>query len=162
MAQPEFSRQIAIATDSNVDPLVGKHAVNSNDCKEYRDLEMLNEHGSTMRSEDNSDWHESETLDIRAIIQECVNLPLDVTNAKLTNINERVLDQRLLSFLVSQRAPQDSDPEWVVRRRNRKEALSPYLGRVLICVFIRLPGVHYTIELDPELQRVAHWEWQTN
>ena len=121
---------------------------------------MFKEQRSATPSEDSSQWHASETLDIRAIIQECRELPPDVTRAKLTRVDERIIDRRLLSFLLGQSEAERHDPEWLVRQRCRKDALSPYLGRVLICVFIRLPGIHYTIEVDPELQRVVHWEWQ--
>ncbi len=122
---------------------------------------MLKEQRSATSSEDFSDFLVIEPLDIRAIIQKCVELPADVTSAELTRVDERIIDQRLLSFLISDSASQSNDADWVVRRRRRKEALSPYLDRVLICVFILLPGIHYTIEVDPELGRVVHWEWQT-
>lgn len=34
------------------------------------------------------------------------------------------------------------------------------LDRQLVCVFFRLPGCHYTFEIDPESNTVVHWEWQ--
>ena len=129
-------------------------------CKDLGELDMLKEQSSTIYPDDFSEWDESETLDIHAIIQESNGLPPDVTNANIKSINKRVLNQRLLSLLVSQVAPQDSDSEWQVRQQNRKKALSLYLGRALICVFIQLPGLHYTIEVDPKSERVVHWEWQ--
>ena len=122
---------------------------------------MLKDQRSATLSEDFSDSLESEPLDIRAIIQKCVELPADVTSSELTCVVERILDQRLFSFLISESASQSNDANWVVRQRRRKEALSPYLDKVLICVFVHLPGIHYTIEVDPELERVVHWEWQT-
>jgi len=122
---------------------------------------MLKEQRSPTPSEDFSDSPISTTLDIRTIIQECIELPPDVASAELTSVNERLIDQRLLSYLVNQSASESNDSDWVVRQRCRKSALLPYLGRVLICVFIRLPGVQYTIEVDPELERVVHWEWHT-
>ena len=122
---------------------------------------MLKEQRSATLSEDFSDFLVIEPLDIRAIIQGCIELPADVASAEFTCVDERIIDQRLLSFLISESASQGSDADWVVRQRRRKEALSPYLDRVLICVFILLPGIHYTIEVDPELERVVHWEWQT-
>ena len=123
---------------------------------------MFKEQRSATPSEDNSHWHASETLNIRAIIRECTEVAPDVTRAELTRVDKRIIDRRLLSLLVGQSAPERHDPEWLVRQSCRKDALSPYLGRVLICVFIRLPGIHYTIEVDPELQRVVHWEWQND
>ena len=156
------SRQIIVPTDRNANSLVRNTTGNFYACLAQIDLEMFNEQRSATLSEDNSQWHASETLDIRAIIQECSELPPDVTRAELTRVDERIIDRRLLSFLVGQSAPAHHESGWLVRQRCRKDALSPYLGRVLICVFIRLPGIHYTIEVDPELQRVVHWEWQDN
>lgn len=122
---------------------------------------MLKDQRSSTLSEDFSDHLESRPLDIRAIIQECDELPANVTSADLTRVVERILDQQLFSFLISESASQSDDAGWVIRQRRRKEALSPYLDKILICVFVHLPGVHYTIEVDPELERVVHWEWQT-
>ena len=122
---------------------------------------MLKDQRSTILSEDLSDHIESKHLDIRAIIQECDELPADVTSAELTCVVERILDQRLFSFLISESASRGDEADWIIRRRRRKEALSPYLDKILICVFIHLPGIHYTIEVDPELERVVHSEWQT-
>lgn len=136
-------------------------AANFYDCLEPRDPEMLKEQQLATSSEDFSDFFASEPLAIRRIIQKCIKLPPDVATAEFTRVDERVLDQRLLSFLVSESASKSNDADWVARQQCRKEALSPYLDRVLICVFIRLPGIHYTIEIDPELERVVHWEWQT-
>ena len=154
------SRQTIVPTDRNANSLVWNTTGNFYACLGQIDLKMFKEQRSATPSKDNSQWHASETLDIRAIIQECRELPPDVTRAESTRVDERVIDLRLLSFLVGQSAPERRDPGWLDRQSCRKDALSPYLGRVLICVFIRLPGIHYTIEVDPELQRVGHWEWQ--
>ncbi len=164
LAKPSVasSRQIIIPTDRNANSLVRNTTGNFYACLAQIDLEMFKEQRSATLSEDNSQWQANETLDIRAIIQECRELPPDVTRAELTRVDERIIDRQLLSFLVGQSARERHDPEWLVRQSCRKDALSPYLGRVLICVFIRLPGIHYTIEVDPELQRVVHWEWQDN
>ena len=122
---------------------------------------MLKGQQSESSSEGISDCFEATPLDICTIIQKCVELPADVTSAELTCVVERTLDQQLFSFLISESASQSNDANWVVRQQRRKEALSPYLDKVLICVFVHLPGIHYTIEIDPELQCVVHWEWQT-
>jgi hypothetical protein len=162
LAEPlaAYFRQIIVSIDRNAISLVWNTTANFCDCLGQIDLKMFKEQRSATPSEDNSQWHASETLDIRAIIQECSELPPDVTRAELTRVDERIIDRRLLSFLASQSAPEHHDPGSLVRQSFRKDVLSPYLGRVLICVFIRLPGIHYTIEVDPELQRVVHWEWQ--
>ena len=93
-----------------------------------------------------ADSFASETLDIRGIIRECIELPPDVSSAEFTRVDERLLDRQLLSFLASESAAEIDEADRVVRQQCREGALSPYLGKILICVFIRLPGVHYTIE----------------
>lgn len=122
---------------------------------------MLKEQQSAAPSKDCADCFAIETPDIRGIIQACAELPPDVTSAELTRVDERLLDQRCLSLLLSEPVQQSNDAGWGLRQQCRKDALSPYLDRILICVFIRLPGIHYTIEIDPELERIVHWEWQT-
>ena len=122
---------------------------------------MLKEQQSAAPSEDFADSLAVEGLDIRGIIQTCTELPPDVTNAEFTRVDERLLDQRSLSLLVSEPVQKGNDDGWELRQQGRIDALSPYLDRILICVFIRLPGIHYTIEIDPESERVVHWEWQT-
>ena len=138
---------------------VWNNAADFYDCQGQLDLEMLNEQRLATLSERFSDLPVSGTLDIRTIIKECIEIPTDVASAEFTSVNERVIDQRLLSILLSQSASERHDSDWVVRQRCRKSRLSRYLGEVLICVFIRLPGVQYTIEVDPELKRIVHWEW---
>lgn len=123
---------------------------------------MLKEWQFTASSEGVADLFAGEPLDIRGIIRECIELPPDVSSAEFTRVDERLLDQRLLSFLASESAAENDEADRVVRQQCRRGALSPYLGKILICVFIRLPGVHYTIEIDPESERVVHWEWQTS
>lgn len=101
-----------------------------------------------------------EPLDIRAILETCKFLPTVVTQASLTMVVERLVDQELLSSLTSDVSCPNSSSEWDGRRERREAALSRYLGQVLICVFIRLPGIHYTIEIDPQKRSVIHCEWQ--
>ncbi len=122
---------------------------------------MLRERQFTASPEDVTDSFAGESLDIRGIIRECIELPPDVSSAEFTRVDERLLDQQLLSFLASESVAESDEAKRVVRQRCRKGARSPYLDKILICVFIRLPGVHYTIEIDPESECVVHWEWQT-
>lgn len=121
---------------------------------------MLKDRKFAESSEDVSELHANEPLDLRHIINECLELPSDVSSAEFTRVDERLLDQRLLALLASGSAAESNEADRMVRHQCREEALSPYLDKLLICVFIRLPGVHYTIEIDPELERVVHWEWQ--
>lgn len=68
------------------------NAANFYDCLGRPDLEILKEQRSASSSEDLSHLPVSETLDLRTIIQECVELPTDVASAELTSVNELVID----------------------------------------------------------------------
>ena len=122
---------------------------------------MLKEPQFAASSAEVADLFAGETLDIRGIIRECIELPPDVSSAEFTRVDERLVDRQLLSILASESTAESDEAERVVRQQCRERALTPYLGKILICVFIRLPGVHYTIEIDPQSERVVHWEWQT-
>jgi len=121
---------------------------------------MLEQPHSPVFLERLNDEAVDEPLDIREILKKCKLLPPIVARAGLTSVVERVIDQGLLDALTSDSACPASASDWHDRRQRRKAALSRYLGSDLICVFIRLPGVHYTIEIDPQFRRVVHCEWQ--
>ena len=123
---------------------------------------MLKEPQFAASSAEVADLFAGETLDIRGIIRECIELPPDVSSAEFTRVDERLVDRQLLSILASESTAESDEAELVVRQQCRERALTPYLGKILICVSIRLPGVHYTIEIDPQSERVVHWEWQTS
>ena len=97
---------------------------------------------------------------IRQIIAGCREIPVGIQRAKLTCVNERVLDQTLFRSLASQSRPGSPEGDWTARLNHRKQNLHKHIGSHLTCVFIRLPGVHYTIEIDPNAASVVHWEWQ--
>tara|TARA_R110002096_G_scaffold166322_4_gene335559 strand:- start:592 stop:963 length:372 start_codon:yes stop_codon:yes gene_type:complete len=121
---------------------------------------MFKQPQSSVLVERHIDEGVDEPLDIRTILETCKFLPTVVAQARLTSVVERLVDQGLLDALTSDSACSNSASDWHGRSKRREEALSRYLGQVLICVFIRLPGVHYTIEIDPEVRRVIHCEWQ--
>jgi hypothetical protein len=85
-------------------------------------------------------------------------LPATVIAAAFTKVYGRVLDDRTIAVITdpSSSAQEDADQ----RCQLRKKTLVPYKGRRLICVLISLPGVIYTVEIDPFLHRVIHWEFQ--
>ena len=95
-------------------------------------------------------------------VRACEDLPVFVRNTKFSQVSERYLDAVLFSSIVSQHPSSIDDDDWDNRMQRRHDALLPYMNKMLICVFIRLPGVHYTIEVDAESSEVIHWEWQTD
>lgn len=77
-------------------------------------------------------------------------------------MSERLLDSDLFNNIVSQPRNPAADKDWADRLQRRRDTLRPHIGKVLSCVFIRLPGVHYTIEVDVATKDVVHWEWQAD
>lgn len=107
---------------------------------------------STDSSDQKASW-------LRAVIRDCTELPTLVRGAEFARVDERSFDESLLNFLCTQNAAGAADEAAQRKIQRRTKALTPYVGKTLICVSIRLPGVGYTIEVDPEYKRVVHWEW---
>lgn len=116
----------------------------------------------TLFSESGEPWIrlDDEVFDLRAIIQDCEGIPQLIRAASFTRIDGRFLDRRLFTDLIAQQPPKDVAEGWSMRIWQREKALFPHIGKFLMCVFIRLPGVQYTIEVSPREQVVVHWEWQ--
>lgn len=94
------------------------------------------------------------------VVRASMQLPDFVRHAERRQIIERILDARLFRTLITQRPTGVSGKHWDERLKRRRIALQPYLGMRLACVFVRLPGVHYTVEVDVKSGEVAYWEWQ--
>ena len=109
-------------------------------------------------------WCRSGTAEVEqeclAIIRAHSELPPAARGARPRRIEVRTMTRRLLRQLIAQAPPPNSPPGWSTRILNREESLAAHIGSTLYCVLIRLPGVHYTLEIDPEAQQVVHWEWQ--
>ncbi len=112
-------------------------------------------------SDGNLAFDENRTFDLRSIVKESIDLPAEILSADFSHINDRILDQKIISDLIKSSGPETGTGDWTKRYYHRKEALMPYLDKRLICVCIRLPGVAYTIEIDPGAEEVIHWEWQS-
>lgn len=102
----------------------------------------------------------SNYLEIRTIIRRFDELPEAVRLSEFTDVYKRRLDQELMKTLLTQQQPPNCRCDWELHIQQRKKSLVRYRGKILYCVFIRLPGVHYTIEVDLKKKAVIHWEWQ--
>ena len=109
---------------------------------------------------DDSERDESWMRHLRTLIKNCKAIPSEISEAKFSRVVERKIDESLLHYLTENGHPDSGEEELAPETRRRLEALSPYLDRTLICILIRLSGVHYTIEIDPTNDRIVHWEWQ--
>ena len=112
-------------------------------------------------SDGNLAFDENRTFDLRSIVKESIDLPAEVLSADFSHIHDRMLDQKIISGLINPSTSEIETGDWSKRCHDRKEALMPYLDKRLICVCIQLPGVVYTIEIDPGAEVVIHWEWQS-
>ena len=89
-------------------------------------------------------------------------LPEFVRHASFTQVSEQLLDSNLFNTIVSQVPDLGVDEDWPDRLRRRHDALLPHLDKMLTRVFIQLPGVHYTIEVDLDSRNVVYWEWRAS
>ncbi len=123
--------------------------------------EMFKDLGKDNHSDGDSAFDENRTLHLRSIIKESIDLSVEVLRVEFSHIHDRILDQRIFSELINPANSETETDDWSTRCHNRKQALMPYVDQRLICVCIRLPGVVYTIEIDPDAEKVIHWEWQS-
>ena len=101
-----------------------------------------------------------EIEDLRSILARSGRLPAAVVAADISRIDDRVLDNEIRAVLSN---PENCLHDDAINRCElRGRALKPYVGRRLICVSINLPGVRYTIEVDPVLRTVIHCEFVTD
>ncbi len=99
--------------------------------------------------------------DLRDILRRLGELPNGVPELPFTQLSCRLLNSDHFQTLVSQSKTQGTDADWASRLQKRRANLENCIGHFLVCVFIQLPGCHYTIEVDPIARSVVHWEWQT-
>ena len=120
---------------------------------------MFDSNSSFQQLDSGSILSAPEPLDIGSILL-LSNLPKEVKTARIAYTNERLINETEISRLTEPTLLEKDDPKYIERLRNRRKALSAYLGSSLVCVLIRYPGVCYTIEIDPIYHSVVHWEWQ--
>ena len=122
---------------------------------------MLKELPQDNHSDSDLTFDENRTFDLRSIVEKSIDLPAAVLSGDFSHIHDRILDQKIISGLMNPTTSESETGDWSKRCHRRKKALTPYLDKRLICVCVRLPGVLYTIEIDPEGEEVIHWEWQS-
>ena len=83
--------------------------------------------------------------DLRDIIRQRRDIPAEVADAAFSHVVRRELDYTLFTTITTQSITGGADEEWEAR---------------LICVFVCLPRIHYTMEIDPLHRRLVYWEWQ--
>ena len=118
---------------------------------------MLRESSRQNSSKFDPDDFEPDVEALRSILAGSRKLPPAVVESRFARICDRVLDEKITAALTDpDQCPQEDASK---RCERRKKALTPYLGKRLVCVLINLPGVMYTIEIEPASEEVIHWEW---
>ena len=95
-----------------------------------------------------------ENCDIRKSITRS-SLPKAVKEAPISKIIEHLIDDEEIERLTNPGHDCPADRDLIEKRR---QALSQYKGRELVCILILLPGVRYTIEIDIDAEKVVYWE----
>ena len=95
-------------------------------------------------------------------MENCPDIPIQVRAAKVAYADDRVLDGSLFQRITQNCGRSAGDELQTVIVQRRIDALTPFIGRRLVCLVITLPGVSYTIEIDPSDERIIHWEWQAD
>ena len=101
-----------------------------------------------------------EDTDLRDIIRQRRDIPAEVADAVFSHVVRRELDYALFTTITTQSITGGADEEWEARLEKRRIALREHVGDELICVFVCLPRIHYTMEIDPLHRRLVYWEWQ--
>ncbi len=103
----------------------------------------------------------SEMTRLHALIENCPDIPAQVRHAEVSFVDDRTLDDSLFRIITGNGGQTAANEPHATSVQRRIDSLTPYIGRRLVCLVIRLPGVRYTIEIDPAHERIVHWECQT-
>ena len=107
-----------------------------------------------------SSWTRDSDVDVAEILAQCSWLPEEVRVSGPTQVVERMLDSDEYRRITTSAISDPARADLIETLAARKKALKPFVESHLVCVFIRLPGGHYTIEIEPISEKVIHWEWQ--
>ena len=117
---------------------------------------MLQDASRLETAELDCDSPEIDLEDLRSFLATCRTLPSLAIVAGSPKIFDRILDDRSFAAVTDFTSCPQQDAD--ARCELRKRILAPYVGQRLICVLINLPGVTYTVEVDPVQGKVVHWE----
>jgi hypothetical protein len=78
--------------------------------------------------------------------------------AKQSAVERHCFDQSYIDFLDTQIQLSPRGPEWTQRLRKRREGLLPFVGQQLLSSSLPVGDDDYTVEVDPQEERVVYWE----
>ncbi len=115
---------------------------------------------AALRPSISTEWASQEVFDCAEVIRGFDELPSEVRTASIARVDSRLFGRDALADLIAQTPPPGCESGWSERVLRREASLKPHVGKFLFCVLIRLPGVRYTVEIDPLERSVVYWEWQ--
>jgi len=102
----------------------------------------------------------SKLLRLHALVENCQDIPKLARETEIAYVDDRLFDTAQFLKITDSRDQDNSDDSLSTSIQRRIKSLTPFVGRRLVCMVIKLPGVRYTIEIDPSEERIVHWEWQ--
>jgi hypothetical protein len=100
--------------------------------------------------------------EIRLILRKHPKISRHISEAVFTRVHQRELTAARFNDLKGQACPAGDCSSWEARIAARESRLAPYVGKSLVCVFVRFPNVHFTVEIDPIRMEVVHFEGQAS
>lgn len=98
--------------------------------------------------------------DIRRILRAHPKISSHISEALFTHVSQRQLTIEQYCDLKTEVCPSDDCESWQARLAARGSRLAPYVGKPLVCIYIRFPAAHFTVEIDPLTSTVVHFEGQ--
>jgi hypothetical protein len=83
---------------------------------------------------------------------------LNARDVRIRSVSQSCFDASYLEFLDEQIRLGPRGPEWTARLRRRREALASYCDKRLLYATVSADGAEYSLRIDPETERIVHWE----
>ncbi len=93
-------------------------------------------------------------------IRSNADIPVEVKGCAgdVSELHQKVLDQSYLDFLDEQIRLCPRGEEWNKVLKKRKQALTGFVGKVVMTGLVKAPGKQVNVKIDPEERRVLYWE----
>ena len=77
---------------------------------------------------------------------------------EVVDVEMHRFDESYIEFLDLQIGLSPRGPEWIEVLQRRRNALALFVGRNLLRGRVQVGNTVYSIEIEPELKSVIHWE----
>lgn len=98
--------------------------------------------------------------ELRLILRAHPKISSHISEAPFAHVSQRKITLEQYHDLTTQVCQGGDSDSWRARIDARRSRLASYVGRSLVCIFIRFPTAHFTVEIDPKSSAVVHFEGQ--